>query len=92
MLTKTCETTEKKSFMVRGSSTIKQDDGTTAPVCTFSTGFDKVNGELPDSSIVSITQTVLQSKLYKENKTQCRADYMEFADYVDSIIDGTAEE
>lgn len=92
MLTKICETTEKKSFMVRGSSTIKQDDGTTATVCTFSTGFDKVNGELPDSSIVSITQTVLQSKLYKENKTQCRADYMEFADYVDSIIDGTAEE
>lgn len=92
MLSKSCETTEKKSFMVRGSSTIKQDDGTTAAVCTFSTGFDKVNGELPDSSIVSITQTVLQSKRYKENKTQCRADYMEFADYVDSIIDGTAEE
>lgn len=92
MLSKSCETTEKKSYMVRGSSTVKADDGTTTTVCTFSTAFDKVNGTLPDSSIVSITQTVLQSKLYKENKTQCRADYMEFADYVDSIIDGTAEE
>lgn len=92
MLTKTCETTEKKSFMVRGSSTVKADDGTTTTVCTFSTAFDKVNGTLPDSSIVSITQTVLNSKLYKENKTQCRADYTEFADYVDALIDGTAEE
>lgn len=91
MLTKTCETTEKKSYMVRGSSTVKENDGTTT-VCTFSTGFDKVNGALPDSSIVSITQTVLNSKLYKENKPQCRADYTEFADYVDALIDGTAEE
>lgn len=42
MLSKTCETTEKKSYMVRGSSTVKENDGTTTTVCTFSTGFDKV--------------------------------------------------
>lgn len=91
MLNKMCETTEKKSFSVKGSSII-EDNGTNVTVCTYSTGFDKVNGVLPDSAIVSISQTILNSKLYKANKEQCRKDYAEFADYVDTIIDGTAEE
>ena len=70
MLTKTCETTEKKSYMVRGSSTVKADDGTTTTVCTFSTAFDKVNGTLPDSSIVSITQTVNSTKRIRHSAGQ----------------------
>ena len=87
MLEKNCETTEKKSFSVRGSSVIEN-----TTVCTFSTGFDKVNGKLPDNAIISISQTIINSKLYMANKEQCREDYMAFSDYVDTIIDGTSEE
>lgn len=91
MLEKTCETTEKKSLSVRGSSVI-ENGGINTTICTFSTAFDKVNGKLPDNAIVSISQTIINSKLYMENKEQCRSDYLAFADYVDTLIDGTAEE
>lgn len=92
MLNKTVETTEKKNYVVRGSSVVENASSTNTTICTMYTAFDTVDGKIVENGVISISQTIINSELYKANKEQCRQDFNEFSDYVDSLIEGETTE